>query len=97
MARKKTKKQKQKTTTRRLKKKSLARAGGVSGSSEMTYSLGEIEVGKKSGKVNVPRKKKVVDNLFDYDPGLLVGDIRRTVLLSAIVFGIQVGLWWYLR
>jgi len=96
MARKKTRKQKKAVAVRRMHKKLDMTANVKADAGKLTYNLEGIALETRSRKARL-EKKKEEENLFDYDPGLLMADIRKTVILSMVVFGMQIGLWWYLQ
>lgn len=91
MARKKTKKQK-KQTAERKQKKTLRQTQ----SEGVTYSIDEDLLKTKANK-GLGQKKVATVELFDYDPKLLLGDIGKTVMLSLVFFGIEIGLYYFLR
>lgn len=49
----------------------------------------------KSGKR--AKDVEVDESLVSYDAKLLRGDLMKTVLLSCLVFGVEMGLWMYLK
>lgn len=52
----------------------------------------ELEKNEVESKIKVPDL-----SLFEYDPKLLVGDIRKTLLLSGFILACELVLFIYLR
>jgi len=86
MARKKTRKQKIETAQKKT-------------SQGVVYSLGETKISKsrkKKSKIEKPVQPGL-NSLFDYDPKLLGKDIKKTVLLSMFLFGLELVAYFWLR
>lgn len=82
MARKKTKKEKQSTQKKRT-------TGQLHPTPTYTYT-DESPKQKKETRAKTPTKPT---NIYNYDPSLIVADLRKTISLSILVFAILIGLY----
>ncbi len=95
MARKKTKKEKIKTARRRAENTAETKnVGKALYSIDDSMLKDEKSVGKKGVKKSAGVK---MSSLFNFDPKLLVSDIRKTMFLSLLMFCLEIGLYFYLR
>lgn len=44
-----------------------------------------------------PSTKTDVSSLYYYDPGYITKDLRKTLLVSVIILGVQLGIYFWLR
>ena len=67
--------------------------------SSVSYSVDKQPEIQQSGSQKVTDGVKRLGNvsLYAYDPGLIKGDLLKTLLVSAIVIGIELTLFWYFR
>lgn len=98
MARKKTKRQKQKTRRHRETISTSPRTKPLT--QGLVYSLNEefIEGAQQAvAEKNLKQSISEDANLFEYDPKLLSSDIKKTMMISLLVFTMQIGLYLILK
>jgi len=52
-------------------------------------------VEKKSINLKKKIKKISTSEFFSYDPKLIVDDLKRTIIMSLVILGVELGLWIY--
>ena len=83
MARKKTKKEKKKTQVKR-------ETTGEIYSTSPKLVLNDDLLSTSSKKTSKRKSHQAIS--FGYDPKLILSDLRKTLMLSALVFAIEIGL-----
>ena len=86
MAKRKTRKQKVKSSQRKSQTPSAAKT------KNHTKTKPKLEQGSF-----VESEKNEVLNLLNYDGKLILGDLFKTIIFSAIIIGFQFGLYLYFR
>lgn len=94
MARKKTKKQKRATATRKEQQQEPVATNQVLTTPTFDASI----LGSDADVVVTPKKqeRKLEKRPFGFDPRLIKADLQKTIMLSAVILGIEVALFVYL-
>jgi hypothetical protein len=63
------------------------------------YSLSEEKLADGIGDVKTSRKTPTPSrtSLYAYDPQLIVKDLQKTVVVSAVILGIELAIFWLWR